>query len=163
VVSGPLGASAAGLLLLGDSRLRQEVRESDALVTTHLRPTPLVDDGLHLAESGATAMIDISDGLLLDAHRLAMASGVRAEIDLGSVPVAPGVAEVAAATGLDAEVLAATGGEDYHLLAAVPPSAGLEPHVTVVGVLREGEPGVVAMRDGRDVTPERLGWEHRTR
>jgi thiamine monophosphate kinase len=70
---------------------------------------------------------------------------------------------VAAATGLNAEILAATGGEDYHLLAAVPPSAGLEPHVTVVGVLREGEPGVVAVRDGRDVTPERLGWEHRTR
>lgn len=163
VVSGPLGASAAGLLLLGDSRLRAGVPHADSLVATHLRPTPLVDDGLHLAESGATAMIDISDGLLLDADRLARASGLRAEIDLGAVPRAPGVDDVARATGLDADLLTATGGEDYHLLAAVPPVAGLEPHVTVVGVLRAGDPGVVALRHGVDVTPQRLGWEHRTR
>lgn len=163
VVSGPLGGSAAGLLLLGDSRLRATVPHADALVAAHLRPTPLVDDGLHLAESGASAMIDISDGLLLDADRLARASGLRAEIDLGAVPRAPGVDHVASATGLEPDVLAATGGEDYQLLAAVPPVAGLEPHVTVVGVLRRGEPGVVALRHGVDVTPRRLGWEHRTR
>lgn len=163
VVSGPLGGSAAGLLLLGDSYLREQVPHADALVAAHLRPIPLVDDGLHLAESGATAMIDISDGLLLDADRLARSSGLRAEIDLGSVPRAPGVDDVARATGLDPHLLAATGGEDYHLLAAIPPTAGLEPHVTVVGVLRTGEPGVLALRDGADVTPQRLGWEHRTR
>lgn len=163
VVSGPLGGSAAGLLVLGDSRLRPQVPHADALVAAHLRPVPLVDDGLHLAESGATAMIDVSDGLLLDADRLARASGLRAEIDLGAVPRAPGVDDVARATGLEADVLAATGGEDYQLLAAVPPTAGLEPHVTVVGVLRAGDPGVVALRDGVDATPERLGWEHRTR
>lgn len=163
VVSGPLGGSAAGLLVLGDSRLRSEVPHADALVASHLRPMPLVDDGLHLAESGATAMIDISDGLLLDADRLARASGLRAEIDLGAVPRASGVDDVARATGLEPDLLAATGGEDYHLLAAVPPVAGLEPHVTVVGMLRAGEPGVVALRGGVDVTPQRLGWEHRTR
>ena len=58
-------------------------------------------------------------------------------------------------------ILAATGGEDYALLAAVPPLTGLEPHVVVIGRLREGEPGVTALREGVDVTPARLGWEHR--
>ncbi|MFM9018097.1 MAG: thiamine-phosphate kinase [Actinomycetota bacterium] len=180
VVTGPLGASAAGLMLLGDPALAPDLPHRDALVTNHLRPSPMVDDGLHLGESGATAMIDISDGLLLDADRVARASSLMAEVDLAAVPVAPGVAEVVAAgsseparamgheagtapaSGPEATALfAATGGEDYQLLAAVPPSAGLEPHVTVVGRLVEGSPGVRALYDGQDVTPDRLGWEHR--
>ena len=163
VVTGPLGASAAGLALLHDPSRETHLPGRDALVAAHLRPTPMVDDGLHLGESGATAMIDISDGLLLDADRVARASGLVAEIDLDAVPVADGVAEVAraGAPDVDPTLFAATGGEDYQLLAAVPPSAGLEPHVTVVGRLVEGAPGVRALRGGRDVTPSRLGWEHR--
>lgn len=161
VVSGPLGASAAGLMVLRDPLLATGSTHADALVAAHRRPTPMVDDGLHLAEAGATAMIDISDGLLLDADRLARASGLRAEVDLDAVPVAAGVHRVAAAMGLDAALLACTGGEDYHLLAAMPPATGREPHVTVVGRLVAGHPGVVALREGRDATPERLGWEHR--
>ena len=163
VVTGPLGASAAGLHLLRDSSLSPGMPGRDELVAAHLRPRPMVDDGMHLAEAGATAMIDISDGLLLDADRVARASGLVAEIDLADVPIAAGVAEVVGddADDLAAALFAATGGEDYQLLAAVPPSAGLEPHVTVVGHLVEGEPGVRAMRDGRDITPSRLGWEHR--
>lgn len=177
VVTGPLGASAAGLMLLQDPLLAPSGPEREALVAAHLRPVPMVDDGMHLAEAGATAMIDISDGLLLDADRVARASGLVAEIDLASVPIAPGLGEMAgelpSGTGADAggggngdatgtlALFAATAGEDYQLLAAVPPSAGLEPHVTVVGRLTGGEPGVRAMLDGRDVTPSRLGWEHR--
>ena len=163
VVTGPLGASAAGLALLHDPALEPDLPARDALVAAHLRPAPMVDDGLHLGESGATAMIDISDGLLLDAARVGRASGLVAEIDLDAVPVAGGVAEVARAGAPDVDpvLFAATGGEDYQLLAAVPPSAGLEPHVTVVGRLVEGDPGVRATRAGLDVTPSRLGWEHR--
>jgi len=171
VVTGPLGASAAGLMLLGDPTLAPDLAHRDDLVTSHLRPDAMVDDGLHLGKAGATAMIDISDGLLLDADRVGRASGVVAEIDLAAVPVAPGVAEVltaGSATGTregsreaGTALFAATGGEDYQLLAAVPPSAGLEPHVSVVGRLVEGPSGVRALQDGHDVTPERLGWEHR--
>ncbi len=161
VVSGPLGASAAGLLLLHDPALAAGIPEADDLRHAHRRPVPRVDDGLHLAEAGATAMLDISDGLLLDADRLGRASGLRAEVDLAAVPLGPGVESVAVAAGRDAHLLAATGGEDYHLLAAMPPGTGLEPHLVVVGRLAHGGPGVVAMRDGTDVTPARLGWEHR--
>ncbi len=160
VVSGPLGASAAGLLLLQDPLRGEGTAEADALVRAHRRPTPRVDDGLHLAEAGATAMLDISDGLLLDADRLARASGLRAVVQLDDLPVAAGVHRVAAAAGVDPLLLAATGGEDYHLLAAMPPGTGLEPHLAVVGRLEPGPPGVAAMRADVDVTPARLGWEH---
>ena len=161
VVTGDLGASAAGLLILGNPALGAGVPNSHALRTAHLRPTPLVNDGQHLAEAGATAMLDISDGLLLDADRLARASGLRAEITLAAVPRAAGVDLVAADCGTDPAILAATGGEDYQLLAALPPTTGLEPHLIPVGRLVNGPPGVVALRDGVDVTPARLGWEHR--
>jgi thiamine-monophosphate kinase len=66
-------------------------------------------------------MIDLSDGLGGDALHLARASGVALMIDAGSLPLAKGVAEVAAAAGQDPLELAATGGEDYELLAALPP------------------------------------------
>lgn len=160
VVTGPLGASAAGRHILEDPVVGTGVAERDELVARHLRPTPHVAGGQHLAEAGASAMMDISDGLLLDADRLARASGVRAEIDLDALPLAAGVDRVAAATGADPALFAATGGEDYHLLATLPPSAGLSPEVTVIGRIADGAPGVAAIKGGTDVTPARLGWEH---
>jgi thiamine-monophosphate kinase len=161
VVTGPLGSSAAGLIILEDGPTGQDVPERDALIRAHRRPVPLVGDGLHLAEAGASAMLDISDGLLLDADRLARASGLRAEIDLDAIPRGAGVDSVATRCGADPAILAATGGEDYQLLAALPATTGLEPHLTAVGRLVAGPPGVVALRNGIDVTPARLGWEHR--
>ena len=159
VVTGPLGASAAGLLCLDRPDAGGDAR--GALISAHLRPQPQAAHGRHLAEAGATAMIDVSDGLLMDADRLARASGLAAIIDLEAVPRAPGVDAVAGAIGTDAALLACTGGEDYQLLAALPPEAGREPHLHVVGHLEPGAAGVRAMRDGRDITPDRLGWEHR--
>ncbi len=119
-VTGPCGAAAAGLRLLrrGGSRTPDE----EACVRAQRRPRAKVAEGLAAAAAGASAMIDISDGLALDAHRLAQSSGVG--LALEAVPVAPG-ATWAEALG---------GGEDYELLVAVPSAAALEERFEEAGV-----------------------------
>lgn len=129
VVTGDLGGAAAGLLRLSENGpslslpLTVDSTENDELTTLvarQLEPTPRLEAGRLLAAAGATAMIDLSDGLAGDSRHLAAASGVGLRIDAASLPIAPGVAEVAKDVGRDAEELAASGGEDYELLAALP-------------------------------------------
>jgi thiamine-monophosphate kinase len=123
VVTGELGAAAAGLALLEDPGLAATLPAEIAqrLRCRQIAPAPRLATGRALASLGARAMIDISDGLGADAGHLATASGVGLLIDAGALPLAAGVAEIAAATGRDPLELAASGGEDYELLAALPP------------------------------------------
>jgi thiamine-monophosphate kinase len=119
-VTGELGGAAAGLALLGglETDLGDEVK--DSLLTRHRRPTARLAAGRALAAAGATAMIDLSDGLATDARHLARASGLALEIDAGTLPMADGVAEVAAAAGRNELELTAAGGDDYELLFTIP-------------------------------------------
>ena len=103
LVSGPLGRSAAGL-----RRRRAGASLTDELVVAHRRPWPRLAEGVAARGAGASAMMDLSDGLGLDLHRLADASGVGFVLD--QVPVAPGAT--------DEEAL--SGGEDYELLIVTP-------------------------------------------
>jgi thiamine-monophosphate kinase len=132
VVTGELGGAAAGLLLLEHDAKSDVPRlggpygystrgTSPALVARQLEPCPRLEAGRALAEAGATAMIDLSDGLGGDAAHLAAASGVGLSIDAAALPIAAGVAEVADAAGHEPLSLAASGGEDYELLATLPP------------------------------------------
>jgi thiamine-monophosphate kinase len=122
-VTGELGGAAAGLALIERAGLETAVdpAQADALRRRQLEPQPRLEAGRALAAAGATAMIDLSDGLGADAGHVAEASGVGLEIALARVPLQPGVAEVAAALETDAIELAASGGEDYELLATLPP------------------------------------------
>jgi thiamine-monophosphate kinase len=165
VLTGEIGAAAAGLLLLERPELAQSVPAETAgrLRARQLDPTPRLAAGQALAAAGARAMIDLSDGLGGDASHLAAASGVGIRIDAGVLPLAPGIAEIAAAAGRDPLELAASGGEDYELLVALPPdrltdarrrmAEGDEATLTQIGEIHAGEGVEIRLPDGGIVAP----------
>lgn len=160
-VTGELGGAAAGLLVLDRPELGAVVgaQVADALRRRQLEPVPRLGAGRALAAAGASAMIDISDGLGGDAGHIATASGVRLVIELERLPVQAGVGEVAAAAGLDGGDLATGRGEDYELLVTLPPervdeaSAGVAATgsaLTPIGVVERGEGVALRAPDGSE-------------
>jgi thiamine-monophosphate kinase len=159
---GTLGDSAAGLAQLGADR-----RATGPLVDIYRRPVPQLDAGQKLAPH-ARAMMDVSDGLLLDASRMAEASNCTATVDLGSLPISPEFVRVRG-DSRDSRIFAATGGDDYALLGAFDPdfdpsTLNLPKGTTIarIGTLEAGAPAIRLVSDGQPVElPERLGHEHR--
>jgi thiamine-monophosphate kinase len=161
-VTGELGAAAAGIALLDRPELGRDLDGEIAagLRARQLEPAPRLAAGGALAGAGAAAMIDLSDGLAGDAGHVAKASDVRLEIGLDRLPLAPGVAQVAAAAGRDPLELAAAGGEDYELLACLPSArveeaaaavAATGTELTVVGEVRPGEGIALRRADGTEL------------
>jgi len=163
-IVGTLGDSAEGL-----SELEINANATGPLVDIFRRPVPLLAAGQAIAPH-AKAMMDVSDGLLIDCLRLLQASGCSAEIDIDALPLSTAfIAE--RGEHLDARLFAATGGDDYALLAALPPeldpstlSLPLGTRIARIGVLSDGEPAIRLTSAGQPVKlPERLGHEHHSR
>ncbi len=129
-----------------------------SLLARYRRPTPRLAEGQALAP-GVHAMMDVSDGLLIDAARMAAASGLAVAIDLATVPLS---ADFQTVRGRDrgARLAAATAGDDYELLFAAPAGLLLPLAATCVGTFSAGE-GLTLHDAGTLVPlPDRLGFEH---
>ena len=158
VVTGELGAGAAGLLVL-----EQNITGYQRLVRRYLRPEPRLEAGRVAANLGASAMIDLSDGLASDVRRVCDRSGMGCNVDLDLLPVEDDAKELARSLGHDPPVLAATGGEDYELLISAPErvldalaqSVGVP--LTVIGEVTQGD---FAFRRGDEIVEGLSGWDH---
>jgi len=133
-VAGRLGWSAAGHAVLS-----RGFRSPRVLVEAHRRPAPPYDQGIVAAELGATAMIDVSDGLLQDLGHVAGASGVLIDIASGVLDVPDTFQDTARALGVDPMTWVLTGGEDHALAACFPPAVELPPPWRVIGRASVGE------------------------
>jgi thiamine-monophosphate kinase len=154
-ISGPVGWSAAGLALL-QAGAAESSPVASRLASAHRRPQPDYGAGPQAAAAGATAMIDVSDGLVADLGHIAETSHVTLNVDTGSLP---GVADLSAAadsTGADWREWALAGGEDHALAATFPTAEDVPASWTVIGTADRGE-GVLVNGQTWDAV---AGWDH---
>lgn len=158
---GNIGDAAAGL-----AQLQRDHKATGPLIDIYRRPVPQLRAGQVLAEH-AHAMMDVSDGLLLDGKRMAEASGCAMIVELDLLPLSEMFAADRGA-GMQARLFAATGGDDYALLGAFaadfdPSTLSLPRGTTIVriGSLARGKPEIRLLSGGQPMAlPERLGFEH---
>ncbi|MFP5072237.1 thiamine-phosphate kinase [Pseudonocardia nantongensis] len=154
-VCGRLGWSAAGLAVLG-----RGFRSPAALVNAHRVPEPPYAAGPQAADAGATAMIDVSDGLLADLGHVARASGVAVRLRSAAFSVPERLVEIGSALGLDPMDWVLTGGEDHALVATFPPDTALPDGWAEIGVVEPpGDGGPAVSVDGRPHEGD-AGWLH---
>ena len=153
-LAGTLGSAATGLAALfadgvdddgaPDATRAAAVAASTPEVAVQLRPIPPISAGVAASVAGATAMLDVSDGLALDAARIAEASGVH--IDLSSAALGPDVA------------IALAGGEDHALLACFPAHVAPPSPFVVIGVVDDARHDGLLSVDGHPYD-EQSGWD----
>lgn len=152
-VTGQIGAAGLGLAMA-----RGEREGRTEWLAAYRRPQPRLAEGRALAPL-VHAMADVSDGLLIDAARIAGASGCAVEVDLDAVPLPPGADGDRAA-----RLAAATAGDDYELLFAAPAGLSLSQPglamVTPIGRFVSGQGLTVIDAGGAVPLPDRLGYEH---
>lgn len=160
-VGGELGNAAGALpLVLGQRRAEPGIAEP--LLAHYWSPRPQIDLGLALRGKASAAM-DISDGLLADCGHIALASGVALQVERDRLPLSSAL--VAFLGEADAAQAALSGGDDYVLLFALPPSrlsalqaAGWPIHV--IGSVLAGQGVTLVDSDGHDITPHVRGYQH---
>lgn len=153
-VRGRLGWAEAGLAVLN-----RGFRSPAAVVNAHRVPEPPYGQGIVAADAGATAMVDVSDGLLADLGHIAAASGVVIDLDPAAFDIAePQTAVAAALGGKDPLTFVLTGGDDHALAACFPPAC-VPSGWTAIGLVRPGDPAVLVGGQAWEGTP---GWSHFT-
>lgn len=173
VVTGTLGAAAGGFRLAraGSAGASAGTAWARELLRAHTRPVARVGEAQTLAQLGATAMMDISDGLALDLSRLCAESAVGARLRLSDVPAAEALTSLAALLPeVDPLELALSGGEDYELVATMPRERVDEARyalrerfgvrLTAVGDIVEGSGLTAVEPDGTQRPLEPRGWDH---
>ena len=146
-VCGRLGRSAAGLALLSAGR-----DGAPELLAAHRVPTPPYAQGPVAADAGATAMTDISDGLLADLGHIASASGVSIDVSSAALTGDAVLTTAAVTLGVDERAWLLTGGEDHALAASFPGAAAVPDGWVVIGTVGEGS----------GVTVDGIEWQGRT-
>ncbi|GGO95704.1 thiamine-phosphate kinase [Stakelama pacifica] len=151
-VTGTIGDAGAGL------RIAQGADGPESLRSAYRRPVPRIAEGRALS-ADASAMMDISDGLLIDASRMAAASGLAVGIDLDAVPLSDALRDF---SGDDesARLAAVTAGDDYELLFALPGDTQPPVAATRIGRLEPGEGLTLRWRGNALSLPDRLGFQH---
>jgi thiamine-monophosphate kinase len=159
-VNGRIGYAAAGYTILS-----RGFRSPKLLVEAHRRPEVPYPAGPAAARLGATAMIDVSDGLLGDLGHIAAASRVGIDVTREAFAVPAQMRDAAAALGVDPYTWILTGGDDHALAATFGPDTALPPDWIVVGRVIDGS-GVGRAADGSGVTVDgkawtgSAGWDH---
>ena len=165
VVSGQLGLSAIGLVLL-QQQIKQN-SENQPFFEKHCRPTAQVALGQTLAQHGATAMNDVSDGLASELNEIASSSAVGIFIEEQLIPVAQLPLAVAALIEKSATHYALYGGEDYELVFTIAPSGyarlttTTKTELTVIGKVTDEFCGVrLRSGTGQLIPLESRGYNH---
>lgn len=160
--TGVFGGAAAGLGLL-----RAGVDRFPELLRAYRRPRARVTEGPAAFAAGATAIIDVSDGLARDAGHLAEESGCGLRVHAGRIPLAGGVPDAAEVLGVPPWRLGAGGGDDYELAMAIPPDrfnavrdAVAPTRLSEVGEFVELSEGRMVLTTVDAIPVERIGWEH---
>lgn len=133
-LAGRIGWAAAGQAVLG-----RGFRSPRVVVEAHRRPEPPYAEGPRAAELGATAMIDVSDGLLADLGHIAEASRVSIDVRTAAFDIPEPLQAVGAALGVDPLGFLLTGGDDHPLAASYPGDVELPAAWTVIGQVSEGQ------------------------
>ncbi len=172
VVTGFVGEASAGFWLLEQGK--GEIATSPPLhhcIERFRKPEPRVNAVQVFRSFQIHAAIDISDGLVIDAQRIAMASNVQILLDFTKLPLSQALLEAAKITGKDALSLALTGGEDYELLLSVPPSvvtefcqametAGIPAHQIGKVIARHDEGQVLGRHSDGTISSLQGGFQH---
>jgi thiamine-monophosphate kinase len=167
-VSGRLGDAALGLKIL---QAKMKIKGSEGLVKKHLSPCPRVELGQTLAKYHlATAMIDVSDGLLIDTSHLLEESEVGVRIREDRIPLSKPYQKWVRSFSKDPFRFALSGGEDYELLFTTPSTMrnkvsslarSLKIPITRIGEILPKKDGFhIIKKDGKDYSPSHLGFEH---